>query len=156
MIFDSDVLIWVFRDNARAVALFDSVEERIMSVVTYMELVRGARDSGELRETKDFVSSSGLAVRLDKGVVEFTLGAEAMMKATALDLRRKLREVLEAVDRGETVTILYRGKERAKLVPLNNPKPRRKSITESPLFGMWKDREDMRDVDAYVRKLRGR
>jgi len=26
--------------------------------------------------------------------------------------------------------------------------------TDNPLFGMWRDREDMADVEAYVRKLR--
>jgi hypothetical protein len=26
--------------------------------------------------------------------------------------------------------------------------------SEDPLFGMWRDREDMADVAAYVRKLR--
>ena len=26
--------------------------------------------------------------------------------------------------------------------------------TENPMFGMWRDREDIADVDAYVRKLR--
>ena len=26
--------------------------------------------------------------------------------------------------------------------------------TENPLFGMWQDREEMADVDAYLRKLR--
>ena len=26
--------------------------------------------------------------------------------------------------------------------------------TEDPAFGMWRDREDMADVGAYVRKLR--
>lgn len=25
---------------------------------------------------------------------------------------------------------------------------------ENPLFGMWQDREEMADVDSYVRKLR--
>ncbi|HJW81231.1 MAG TPA: hypothetical protein VJ396_03220 [Acidiferrobacterales bacterium] len=29
-----------------------------------------------------------------------------------------------------------------------------KENAESPLFGMWQDREEMADVDAYVRKLR--
>jgi len=29
-----------------------------------------------------------------------------------------------------------------------------KEGTENPLFGMWRDREDMADVEAYVRKLR--
>lgn len=28
------------------------------------------------------------------------------------------------------------------------------SVTDNPLFGMWRDREDMADVAAYVRKLR--
>jgi hypothetical protein len=28
------------------------------------------------------------------------------------------------------------------------------ALTEDPMFGMWRDREDMADVDAYVRKLR--
>lgn len=26
--------------------------------------------------------------------------------------------------------------------------------TENPLFGMWRDRDDMVDVEAYLRKLR--
>ena len=29
-----------------------------------------------------------------------------------------------------------------------------KEEVDDPLFGMWRDREDMRDVEAYVRKLR--
>jgi hypothetical protein len=29
-----------------------------------------------------------------------------------------------------------------------------KENAENPLFGMWHDREDMSDVEAYVRKLR--
>ena len=29
-----------------------------------------------------------------------------------------------------------------------------KEETDNPLFGMWRDREDMADVEAYVRKLR--
>lgn len=27
-------------------------------------------------------------------------------------------------------------------------------LTEEPLFGLWKDREDMRDSAAYVKRLR--
>lgn len=29
-----------------------------------------------------------------------------------------------------------------------------KEEADDPLFGMWRDREDMADVAAYVRKLR--
>ena len=27
-------------------------------------------------------------------------------------------------------------------------------VTDDPAFGIWRDREDMADVEAYVRKLR--
>ena len=27
-------------------------------------------------------------------------------------------------------------------------------VTDDPAFGIWRDREDMADVDAYLRKLR--
>ncbi len=27
-------------------------------------------------------------------------------------------------------------------------------LTDDPMFGMWRDREDMADVDAHMRKLR--
>ena len=40
------------------------------------------------------------------------------MNATIVDLRYNMKHVLRAIDRGETVTVLYRGKERAKLTPI--------------------------------------
>jgi prevent-host-death family protein len=81
------------------------------------------------------------------------------MKASITDLRRNLKKVLDAVDRGETVTVLYRGKEKATLMPINGahpvgePKQPFKS-SDHPFFGMWKDREDMKDPVAWVRKIR--
>ncbi len=32
--------------------------------------------------------------------------------------------------------------------------PAQAQFADDPLFGMWADREDMADVDAYIRKLR--
>jgi hypothetical protein len=29
------------------------------------------------------------------------------------------------------------------------------ALSDNPLFGMWRDRDDMQDVAAHVRKLRG-
>ncbi len=78
------------------------------------------------------------------------------MKASIVDLRYHMKDVLRAIDRGETVTVLYRGKEKAKLVPINGEtadKPKMK-VTDHPFFGMWKDREDMKDPSAWVRKIR--
>ena len=39
------------------------------------------------------------------------------MKASILDLRRRMKDILLALDRNESVTILYRGKEKAILSP---------------------------------------
>ena len=77
------------------------------------------------------------------------------MEITAKALRSRVGEILACLDRGESVTITYRGKPRAKLVGIEA-----ESETESrcgmvfSAFGMWKDREDLTDVDAYVRDLR--
>jgi len=77
------------------------------------------------------------------------------MNATIVELRYNMKQVLRALDRGETVTVLYRGKERAKLTPVapapdsHNPKTK-----DQPLFGLWKDREDLSDPAAYLRNLR--
>ena len=75
-----------------------------------------------------------------------------MMKATVRDLRYRTKDVLEAVDRGEVVTVLYRGKEKARLTPL--PKGRGGTLIPGKAFGMWRDRTDLRDVSGYVRQLR--
>ena len=40
------------------------------------------------------------------------------MKATILDLRYRMKDVLRAVERGESVTVLCRGTEKARLLPL--------------------------------------
>ncbi len=76
------------------------------------------------------------------------------MEVSVAEFRRKTKEVLETVDRIGSVTITSRGKPRAIVTSVREPKKRRRSIREYPAFGMWKDREDMRDVEAYVRNLR--
>ena len=35
------------------------------------------------------------------------------MKASVLDLRYRTKDVIKAIERGETITLLYRGKEKA-------------------------------------------
>jgi len=73
------------------------------------------------------------------------------MKATAKDLRFHSKELIEAVSRGEEVVITFRGKPRAKLVPVEEKKSK---TSQHKLFGMWKDHDQSQDVDAYVRDLR--
>ncbi len=40
------------------------------------------------------------------------------MEASIVDLRRRTREILAALDRNETVIITYRGKPKATLTPI--------------------------------------
>ena len=75
------------------------------------------------------------------------------MKATIVDLRYRMKDVLSAVDRGETVTVLYRGKPKARIVPISKKEALDKIIND-PAFGMWKDREDMADSVEYIDRLR--
>lgn len=76
------------------------------------------------------------------------------MKASMVDLRHKMKEILEALDRGEPVTVLYHGKERARMVPIKGAPKCRPKAREHPTFGMWADDKEKEDVAAYVRKLR--
>ena len=76
------------------------------------------------------------------------------MEASILDLRRRMAEVLRALDRNESVKILYRGRQRAILVPAGPPDGQRRRVSSLPAFGMWKDHNALADVAAHVRKLR--
>ena len=74
------------------------------------------------------------------------------MKASILDLRRHMSEVLKALDRSENVTLTYRGHERATIVPKKTTKEA--NIKEHPAFGLWGNRKDISDVDVVVRNIR--
>ena len=76
------------------------------------------------------------------------------MEASIVDLRYRMKDVLRAIDRGETVTVTYRGKEKARLVPAIGTVQTVVNPRDHPARGMWKDREDMADPVAYIRKLR--
>ncbi len=56
------------------------------------------------------------------------------MKATVVDLRYKMNDVLKALDRNEKVTVLYRGKVKGILSPPE--KKKHLKITDHPFFGM--------------------
>lgn len=57
------------------------------------------------------------------------------MKATVVDLRYKMNDVLKALDRNEKVTVFYRGKIKGILIPSEQPNKHIK-ISEHPFFGM--------------------
>jgi len=99
MLFDTDVLIWFLRGSERAAAVIDATEERGLSVVSYMELLQGARDKREVRAIKEFLSvadfgmvplSENIGHRASIYMEEFGLKAgmgmaDALQAATAVE-----------------------------------------------------------------------
>jgi predicted nucleic acid-binding protein len=99
MIFDTDVLIWVFRGNPRSAALVEETEERFLSVVSYMELLQGAQDKAEVRAIEAFLADAGFQMtplsenighRASIYMEEFGLKAgmklgDALLEATAVE-----------------------------------------------------------------------
>jgi predicted nucleic acid-binding protein len=53
MLFDSDVIIWLLRKSEAAADAIESAERVAISVVTYMEVIRGLRDRREMREMRE-------------------------------------------------------------------------------------------------------
>jgi antitoxin (DNA-binding transcriptional repressor) of toxin-antitoxin stability system len=73
------------------------------------------------------------------------------MRANIVDLRYRMRDVLNALNRNEQVVILYHGKETAVIVPMRKKKMR--SVKQHEFFGMLSDEEQ--SVEDIIDKLRG-
>lgn len=77
------------------------------------------------------------------------------MKASFVDLRKKSSQIIRALQRRERVTVLYRGKPAAIMQPIGDEGAQAiGSAKHHRAFGLWADRQDMKDVAAYVRQLR--
>ena len=82
------------------------------------------------------------------------MGTETGMRISAKELRTHMRQLMARLARGEEVILTYRGRDAARIVPVEQP-----SATEGAsgaveeLFGLWRDR-DLPDVGAYVDELR--
>jgi PHD/YefM family antitoxin component YafN of YafNO toxin-antitoxin module len=61
------------------------------------------------------------------------------MKATVIDLRYKMNDILKALDRRERVTLLYHGKIKGVIVPMNEKKSMK--VTDHPFFKMTEGEE---------------
>ena len=72
------------------------------------------------------------------------------MKATILDLRYRMNDVLKALERNEKVSISYHGK--LKGIITAGAGPANAKVMEHPFFGMRKARQS---VEQEMGKLRG-
>lgn len=73
------------------------------------------------------------------------------MKASVVDLRYNMKDILKALDRNEKVTILYHGKIKGTIMPNTNPKI--KKVKTHPFFSMLKDEKT--SVVDKIQGLRG-
>ena len=74
------------------------------------------------------------------------------MKASIVDLRYKMNDIMRALERNESVTILYHGKEKGIIIPSNNSTEEK--VKNHPFFGMLAADDDD-PVDEKMRILRG-
>jgi hypothetical protein len=99
MLFDTDVIIWALRGNIRAADLIDQADRLDFSVVSYMELLQGARNKTDLRLTKAFLVDVGFhivplsenighraSIYLEEYALKSNLGVpDALIAATAAE-----------------------------------------------------------------------
>lgn len=104
MLYDTDILIWVFRGNVRAARLIDEDIGRSLSLISYMELLQGAASRREVRLIKSFLIECGFMIlpltedighRASIYIEEFSLSsglrvADALIAATAAENRLQL------------------------------------------------------------------
>ena len=104
MIFDTDVMIWAFRGNAKALDAIDAASERSISAVTYMELLQGVRNKKEMLAIKRFLSTLGFFVL--PATANISSRAVAIMEDTALKSDLGVCDALifaTALDTGDTL-----------------------------------------------------
>lgn len=76
------------------------------------------------------------------------------MKASTVDLRYHMKDVLKALDRNEPVEVLYRGKVKGVIIPKSHKSMAKlKDMKDHPLFGMIKNAD--KSVDEVMQELRG-
>ena len=75
------------------------------------------------------------------------------MKATARDLRYRMKEVLKALDKGEKVTVFYHGRLKGTIIPASGVSTLR--VKDHPFFGISADEsESVSDQMDELRKVR--
>ena len=104
MIFDTDIFIWVQRGSEKAASLMEGVEERYLSVQTYMELLQCAKNKTQHRCIKDFLTTfdfhilpltENIGHRASIYIEEYGLSSgiragDAIVAATAVENNRPL------------------------------------------------------------------
>ncbi len=78
---------------------------------------------------------------------------EEGMKASVVDLRYRMKDVLRALRMNEEVEILYHGKVAGRIIPVNKAS-KYSSVSEHPFFGMSRVSKSRKAVLRVMHKLR--
>ena len=78
-----------------------------------------------------------------------------IMKVTITDLKNNTDQLLKLAAGGKTIIITENGHEIAQLIPYSEAlSDVIEENSADELFGMWRDRDDISDVNAYIRQIR--
>ena len=110
MLVDTDVLIWVLRGNLKAAAALKSPRDWSLSAVSYMELLKGARDKRELSAIRNFLHDMGFTFL---PVTEsISRRATIYMEEYVLTFGLDLADALIAATAAEHATAIYTGNDK--------------------------------------------
>lgn len=73
------------------------------------------------------------------------------MKVTTKELRIQPGKIIDQVSMGQEITVTYRGKPLAKIVPLQSSNSENEDLN---MFGLWKDHSNEASVEDQVRDIR--
>lgn len=73
------------------------------------------------------------------------------MEVTTKELRIQPGKIIYQVSVGQEITVTYRGKPLAKIIPF---KSTINNNEDTLIFGMWKSHNDSESVEDHVRNLR--
>ena len=76
------------------------------------------------------------------------------MEITTKQLRIEPGRIISQVINGQDITITYRGKPSAKIIPIADRRTYETEDSNDELFGLWKDRKEMENVEQYIRNAR--
>ena len=110
MIFDTDVLIWCFRGDQRALAAIESEKERAISIISLMELVQGARSMVEVAEIRRFLRVNSFRILPVNEAMSHV--AASLMETHALRSGLQVADALIAAAARESGEILMTGNVR--------------------------------------------
>ena len=76
------------------------------------------------------------------------------MEISTKQLRLRPGRIISQVNNGQEITVTYRGKPRAKIVPVMSSRNIDLEEAEVELFGIWKNRKDLENPEQFIRKMR--